>query len=28
MFEADRDLRQERPDDRVIMEQLVVNLTA
>ncbi len=28
MFEADRDLRRERPDDRVIMEQLVVNLTA
>jgi DNA polymerase-3 subunit delta len=28
MFGADRDLRRERPDDRVIMEQLVVNLTA
>jgi len=28
MFEADRDLRRERPDDRVIMEQLVVSLTA
>jgi DNA polymerase III delta subunit len=28
MFEADRDLRRERPDDRVVMEQLVVNLTA
>ena len=27
-FEADRDLRRERPDDRLIMEQLVIGLTA
>ncbi len=28
LFEADRDLRRERPDDRVILEQLVLRLTA
>lgn len=28
LFEADRDLRRERPDDRLIMERLVVQLTA
>ena len=28
MFEADRDLRRERPSDRLIIEQLVVGLTA
>lgn len=27
-FEADRDLRRERPDDRFIMEQLILELTA
>jgi DNA polymerase III delta subunit len=27
-FEADRDLRRERPDDRFIMERLIVELTA
>lgn len=27
-FEADRDLRRERPDDRFIMERLIVDLTA
>ncbi len=27
-FEADRDLRRERPDDRLIMERLIVDLTA
>jgi DNA polymerase-3 subunit delta len=27
-FEADRDLRRERPDDRFILEQLIVQLTA
>jgi DNA polymerase-3 subunit delta len=28
LFDADRDLRRERPNDRVIMEELVVNLTS
>lgn len=28
LFRADRDLRRERPDDRVIVEQLVMSLTA
>ena len=28
LFRADRDLRRERPDDRIIVEQLVVRLTA
>jgi len=28
LFKADRDLRRERPDDRIIVEQLVVRLTA
>jgi DNA polymerase-3 subunit delta len=28
IFETDRDLRSPRPDDRVVMERLVVNLTA
>ncbi|MBI1357901.1 MAG: DNA polymerase III subunit delta [Acidobacteria bacterium] len=28
LFEADRDLRRERPDDRLILEQLVLRLTA
>ena len=28
VFEADRDLRRERPDDRFIMERLIVELTA
>ena len=28
LFEADRDLRRERPDDRLIVEQLVLRLTA
>ena len=27
VFEADRDLRRERPEDRIIMERLVVRLT-
>ena len=27
LFQADRDLRRERPDDRIIVEQLVVQLT-
>jgi hypothetical protein len=27
IFEADRDLRRERPDDRLIVEQLVLRLT-
>ena len=27
LFEADRDLRRERPDDRIIMERLVWALT-
>jgi len=28
LFEADRDLRRERPDDRLIVEQLILKLTA
>ena len=28
LFQADRDLRRERPEDRIIMEQLVVRLTS
>jgi len=28
LFQADRDLRRERPDDRIIVEQLVVQLTS
>jgi hypothetical protein len=27
LFRADRDLRRERPDDRIIIEQLVMSLT-
>ena len=28
LFQADRDLRRERPNDRIIIEQLVVEMTA
>ena len=28
LFHADRDLRRQRPDDRIIMEQLVLSLTS
>ena len=28
IFETDRDLRSARPDDRIVMEQFVVKLTA
>jgi hypothetical protein len=28
LFHADRDLRRERPNDRIIIEQLVVAMTA
>jgi len=28
IFNADRDLRSSRPDDRIVMEQFVLNLTA
>jgi hypothetical protein len=28
VFQADRDLRSARPDDRIVMEQFILQLTA